>query len=230
MYFFHFCDQVDTPQGELPYVDTSHIYHGQVLGAPNSHVFGSIHDGVFEGKIVTDEDSYFVEHARHYFPNGSHHDYGFHSVIYNERDVIDDPFAHKRKAGHVNGCGVNEETLQWMDNIQNAAAVEDEPTVEEIHLKDNIQRPNERATNRFVNDELDSPYFKYSKEANADDDGDHQRSKRATRPREDNRNTCSLYIQTDPLIWRHIREGIAEVSRQQHFWCRSIVFRPASIW
>jgi len=26
------------------------------------------------------------------------------------------------------------------------------------------------------------------------------------------KNTCSLYIQTDPLIWRHIREGIADVS------------------
>lgn len=33
-----------------------------------------------------------------------------------------------------------------------------------------------------------------------------------TSGREDNKNTCSLYIQTDPLIWRHIREGIADVS------------------
>lgn len=40
---------METPNGELPYVDTSHVYHGQVLGEPNSHVFGSIHDGVFEG-------------------------------------------------------------------------------------------------------------------------------------------------------------------------------------
>lgn len=196
-------------------MDTSHIYHGQVLGAPNSHVFGSIHDGVFEGKIVTDEDSYFVEHARHYFPNGTHHDYGFHSVIYNERDVVDDPFAHKRKAGHVNGCGVNEETLQWMEEIQNGAAAAAEE-VDEIHLMDDGPRPNERPTTVFADDESDSPFFKYSKEANADNtagDGSHRRGKRATRPREDNRNTCSLYIQTDPLIWRHIREGIAEVSR-----------------
>lgn len=54
----------------------------------------------------------------------------------------------------------------------------------------------------------------------------HERVRRATdgaggsggssggpgRGREDNKNTCSLYIQTDPLIWRHIREGIADVS------------------
>lgn len=208
-----FLSQVETPQGELPFIDTSHIYHGQVLGEPDSHVFGSIHSGVFEGKIITDQDAYFVEHAKHYFPNGSHNDYGFHSVIYNERDVIDDPYAHKRKAAHAHGCGINDDISQWMDNIQNSAAVEDEPTVEEIHLKDNTQKPNGHVNGIFADDELSSPYFKYSKEANDDNnDQNHKRTRRATRPKEDNRNTCSLYIQTDPLIWRHIREGIADVS------------------
>lgn len=87
--------QVDTPQGKLPHVDTSHIYHGEVLGEPNSHVFGSVIDGVFEGKIITDTHAYYVENAKHYFPNRSHLDHGFHSIIYNERDVVDDPHAHK---------------------------------------------------------------------------------------------------------------------------------------
>lgn len=46
----------------------------------------------------------------------------------------------------------------------------------------------------------------------------HERVRRASGTsgtsarREENKNTCSLYIQTDPLIWRHIREGIADVS------------------
>lgn len=35
-----------------------------------------------------------------------------------------------------------------------------------------------------------------------------KRSKRATRPKEENKNTCSLFIQTDPLIWRHIGEQV----------------------
>lgn len=85
----------------------------------------------------------------------------------------------------------------------------------------------------FFKDDLQYPHMKYTKEANqkdnnassmgatADDDVDddewhrrsHARAKRAARPKEDNRNTCSLYIQTDPLIWRHIREGIADVSK-----------------
>lgn len=47
----------------------------------------------------------------------------------------------------------------------------------------------------------------------------HERVRRASGSpnasgrREDNKNTCSLYIQTDPLIWRHIREGIADVRK-----------------
>lgn len=89
--------QVDTPQGELASVDTSHIYHGEVLGEPSSHVFGSIIDGIFEGKIITDTHAYYVENAKHYFPNRTHLDHGFHSIIYNERDVVDDPYAHKRE-------------------------------------------------------------------------------------------------------------------------------------
>ncbi|XP_054744302.1 disintegrin and metalloproteinase domain-containing protein 10 [Anastrepha obliqua] len=35
--------------------------------------------------------------------------------------------------------------------------------------------------------------------------------------REENKNTCSLYIQTDPLIWRHIREGIADHDRGRKY-------------
>lgn len=39
-----------------------------MIGEPNSYVFGSILDGVFEGKIITERDAYYVEHAKRYFP------------------------------------------------------------------------------------------------------------------------------------------------------------------
>ncbi|XP_059220422.1 disintegrin and metalloproteinase domain-containing protein 10 isoform X2 [Stomoxys calcitrans] len=51
----------------------------------------------------------------------------------------------------------------------------------------------------------------------------HERVRRASGAsgtsarREDNKNTCSLYIQTDPLIWRHIREGIADHDRSHKY-------------
>lgn len=235
---------METPNGELPYVDTSHVYHGQVLGEPNSHVFGSIHDGVFEGKIITENNAYYVEHAKRYFPNGTHHDYGFHSVIYNERDVVDDPFAHKRKPGHSNGCGITDDVAQWMENVQSARIDDDDDDSndDDDGGNDNNASPNDMNKNKSklgaktklpqqqqqqqqqakqnqnsINDEDKSPHFKYTKEANFKYDGPNaskrgSRAKRAARPKEDNRNTCSLYIQTDPLIWRHIREGIADVS------------------
>lgn len=95
---------VDSPHGEIA-VDTSHIYTGEVLGEPGSHVFGSIIDGVFTGKIHTERDAYFVEHAKYYFPNGTHRDHGFHSVIYNENHV-DDPYAkHRTGKGRVGWWG-----------------------------------------------------------------------------------------------------------------------------
>lgn len=87
--------QIDSPKGIIS-VDSSHIYRGEVLGEPDSLVFGSIHDGVFEGKIITDRDAYYVENAKHYFPNQSYLDHGFHSVIYNENHV-EDAYAHRRE-------------------------------------------------------------------------------------------------------------------------------------
>lgn len=206
-----------------------------MLGEPNSFVFGSIHDGVFEGKIVTDTHAYFVEHAKRYFPNQTHLDYGFHSIIYNERDVVDDPFSHKRTAGHANGCGINDEVQQWMESVQSAGVdVADDNNddddddaannnvkqeaikanrLENKTLKSKQKQKLYRTNSIFADDDFKSPHLKYTKEANTDENANqHERKKRAARPKEDNRNTCSLYIQTDPLIWRHIREGIADVS------------------
>lgn len=64
-----------------------------VLGEAGSYVFGSISDGIFEGKIVSPHGSYYVEKAHHYFPNDSSRT--FHSVIYSEND-IQDPYEHIR--------------------------------------------------------------------------------------------------------------------------------------
>lgn len=55
--------------------------------------------------------------------------------------------------------------------------------------------------------ENETPFTKYSEEANLG-----HRSKRATRPKEENKNTCSLFIQTDPLIWRHITEQVSNIN------------------
>lgn len=66
---------------------------------PHSKVFGSVTDGVFEGKIIAHDGAYYVEHARRYFPpNGTRT--RIHSVIYRDGDVSD-PYAHRR---HGENC------------------------------------------------------------------------------------------------------------------------------
>lgn len=67
-----------------------------VPGEPGSHVFGSISDGVFHGKIISPRGgAWYVEKAYYYFPPHEIND-TLHSVIYHENNV-DDPYAHLRK-------------------------------------------------------------------------------------------------------------------------------------
>lgn len=127
-----------------------------------------------------------------------------------------------------------------MDRVQNSAV--DEPQQQTVNDEPNVaagdplerNKPNPFRMNgndNSVDDEdADAPFRYpheiYSREANWRDTNGlheqmandwhaeaHKRVRRAPpRPKEENKNTCSLYIQTDPLIWRHVREGIADVS------------------
>ncbi|KAL4708304.1 hypothetical protein ACJJTC_007710, partial [Scirpophaga incertulas] len=200
--------KVEGSQGQLHDVDTAHIYHGELTDDPRSTVFGSVTDGVFEGKIVAHDGSYYVEHARRYFPpNGTRT--RVHSVIYREGDVSD-PYAHRRH-GHIGGCGITDEVVQWMERIQNSG-VDDEPPVtsdappspppsSSAIPQSSPPHPNS------LRDETPRHWEFHNKYTRAVNTGEHARSKRAI---PDNRNTCSLYIQTDPLIWRHVREGFPD--------------------
>lgn len=190
-------------------LDTSHIYEGHVLGDNNSYVHGSITDGIFHGRIVTSKDSYFVEKAQFYFPNHSLAENGFHSVIYKDQHV-NDPYM-KQRTVHPNGCGLTEDISHWMDSVQNSA--DEEVDVVLMNGGKNSTAENAKSQYQHVNNRIyedHHPHQKYTAEANI-------RSKRAaSSARYQERNTCSLYIQTDPLIWRHIRESIPDVRLLKH--------------
>lgn len=128
-----------------------------------------------------------------------------------------------------------------MDSIQNSADSElkiDE-TIDQPKklLKNNTgkRKINNKYKNSIFDEDFNYPYEKYTKQANWRDDKDknyteydwhiraHERVKRAARPKEENKNTCSLFIETDPLIWRHIRESIADVSFFG-FYCLFFIF------
>lgn len=197
-------------------VATDHIYHGHLEGDTDSEAFGSVIGGVFEGTVLTPTGQFFVEKAHHYFPHKTHPNRTFHSVIYHEKHV-GDPYSHHHNDGHSSGCGINDEVLQWMHNIQNSAVSEEQqqppkegnfvPAQGRVHKEQPKPPPPKR---EYLNSE--DFVSKYSREANIP-----PRHKRAT-VRDLNKNTCSLFIQTDPLIWRHIREQFPEHTdpRKQH--------------
>lgn len=56
-------------------------------------------------------------------------------------------------------------------------------------------------------DDEERPAYKYTKQAANNHHHGPVRIRRATKPKEE-RNTCSLFIQTDPLLWRHIKEQV----------------------
>ena len=53
------------------------------------------------------------------------------------------------------------------------------------------------------------PEYKYSQEAN---EPDKQRVKRSTQPlpNPNSKKSCALYIQTDPLFWKHVKEQVRQ--------------------
>ncbi|CAB0010442.1 unnamed protein product [Nesidiocoris tenuis] len=148
--------------------DLSHIYHGHLIGEPGSFVYGSLIDGVFEGKIHSNNNNaYYVERAHRYFPNNRNT--SFHSVIYKDEDV-EDAYAHRRSNGHVGGCGVTEEVSQWMETVQNSA-VEPEPVQTKAFRSSKLpSKENGDGGRNYSGDQRfnsETPYAKYSQEANS---------------------------------------------------------------
>lgn len=87
--------------------------------------------------------------------------------------------------GHFSGCGVTGSTKQNMETIQYSGDPWSVQTLDE-----------------------ERPAYKYTRQAAVDHHNGTVRTKRATKPKEE-RNTCSLFIQTDPLLWRHVKEQVS---------------------
>ncbi|XP_050685900.1 disintegrin and metalloproteinase domain-containing protein 10-like isoform X3 [Eriocheir sinensis] len=216
----------------LERLDFKHIYEGTIEGDPGSQVWGSVRDGVFEGVVHSERDgTYYVERAHKYFPGHNATLKGFHSVIYHDRHV-GDPYKRVRQ-GHTSGCGVTEDIAAWMDAIQNSADPEEERREEEQREEEEARRSgtiNQHKYKKWLEqheeyqaeddeEELDEGVYdapsedyhhhhhthgKYSEEANSA--WPHRRRKRAIGIGDgaDNKGTCSLSIQTDPMLWHHI--------------------------
>ena len=109
--------------------------------------------------------------------------------------------------GDASGCGITDEIVDWMNKIQESGEAESLPPPS---VKNSSKNSNSWW---WGNGNSKGPSHKYSREANSptNSEGQNVRTRRAaTRAKEDanNKNTCSLFIQTDPLIWRHIHDQV----------------------
>ncbi|KAL1431490.1 hypothetical protein MTO96_014135 [Rhipicephalus appendiculatus] len=84
-----------------------HLYSGDVVGAPDSRVVGSIIGGVFSGRISLprEGEDFYVERAGHFFQDSVP---PFHSLIYSANDVS---FAGGR-------CGLHGATMDAVERIR----------------------------------------------------------------------------------------------------------------
>lgn len=190
-------------------VDTSHIYDGYLLDEPKSQAYGSIVDGVFDGKIHSKDGVFYVEKTSKY-PNRLKNITGkTHSIIYKEENVID-PY-ERHRSGHKGGCGVTDEVAQWMNSVQQGEVVEEaeqqQTTKSAVEHGDSwgIYKLGAAGAGAGAGADRDhsSSWYKYTHEANTEQPA--KRKKRATKS--DSRTTCSLFIQTDPLMWKHYYES-----------------------
>ena len=182
------------------------LYQGHLVGDPGSHVFGTVRDGVFDGTIKTKHrGTFYVERAQRYLPDSPANSSG-HSVIYHH-DHLQMPFDKSWQIGAASpGCGANQEIQTWMSNIQlsNTDDIDKQPGP-----GDDQEEEEEEVVDPVPSDpNLDpNPKYKYSEQAN-------NRKKRSTKP-SSTKKSCSLFIQTDPLLWKHVREQEKSDSKTQ---------------
>merc|ERR1711899_198539 len=203
--------------------DLSHIYEGGLSDEPGSHCFGAIRDGVFDGQIHTASDGiYYIERANKYFDttsdlqenedNNTTNSKKIHSVIYHEKHLVD-PFHHSKKVNlglNRPGCGISDSVQSWMDQIQHNGEKDSIDSKGEEHKDSNFESNNDKNEETeedtlepiHFNTENVGPAYKCSAEGNSI----HRRKKRSTTSNPNMKKSCSLYIQTDPLFWLHIKK------------------------
>ncbi|XP_050035329.1 disintegrin and metalloproteinase domain-containing protein 10-like [Dermacentor andersoni] len=167
-------------------VDLSHIYSGHLVGEPTSHVFGALHDGVFEGRIETTKGHYYAERANKYFAE----DRPYHSIMYSANDVeLPD---HENDTTQP-GCGITEDVRQWMDRVANSAVPD---TAESGWSKPRraVRSPSEERHHHFS----EAPQAKYLRSAGSLHLGTGGTSYLPKR------RVCNLFVQTDTFLWDHI--------------------------
>ncbi|KAF1770706.1 hypothetical protein GCK72_002527 [Caenorhabditis remanei] len=118
-------DHVADVDGGFADIKPSHfLYEGYLRDDPNSHVHGSVFDGVFEGHIQTGEGRRFsIDKSAKYFERDDRPTQ-YHSIIYRDDEINHRKWRVKRDAENLaeqmQGCGLSSRVRREMSNIQNS--------------------------------------------------------------------------------------------------------------
>ena len=107
---------------------------------------------------------------------------------------------HKRP-----GCGITDSVRNWMETVQRSAESDDVTETKQEGAESTEKLPDPPKSLPLIDP---GPTYKYSAEANIDTGNKYKREKRALPSTRGNRKTCHIYIQTDPLFWRHIYKQV----------------------
>ncbi|XP_015785243.1 disintegrin and metalloproteinase domain-containing protein 10 [Tetranychus urticae] len=226
---------VEDSTGKPITINFDHIVSGQLENEPGlTKVYGSIHDGVFEGKIHTIDQTYYVERTGKYYKDLKEkgHNVTSHSIIYSADDVHHD---HDHELGA--GCG-SDEIYKWMEEISNSAVPESseekkkaksgkeseekshhnyysEPMETVIHhrTKRDSQTTRGRYRTQPLHGSADNVWFRAQPRISTRNEN-HIPSNPSNNYQRENvplqqKRACSLYIQTDTYLWDHIRKDVS---------------------
>lgn len=223
---------VEDGDGQPIDLSLDHLYSGHLHGEEGSHVYGSIRDGIFEGKIVTPNGTFYMERAHKYFKDNSSSNAitgnsggdggtraAFHSVIYSSNDVSH-PLLDKSLGS---GCAssLDPEVREWMQRVSSSSS----PQFRTRRAADDVSMRFDRQSGR--------PSFSQSSRDHPKEDNvwsTRNAHARISLDRKDflsgpsisnnqfpsstvKRRACSLYIQTDTYLWDHIRRDSSTDSK-----------------
>lgn len=182
-------------------VDLSHIYSGHLLGEPSSHVFGALHDGIFEGRIETSLGHYYVERSDKYFAEAK----PYHSIMYAASDVELNPGGDTNDVERSSddarpGCGITEDVRHWMDTVANSAVPDAEEEGRRSKPRRTVRSPPSSPDD--LHHLTEAPQAKYLRSAAAG--GLHLGAGGGGSSYLPKRRVCNLFVQTDTYLWDHI--------------------------
>ncbi|KAL1484656.1 hypothetical protein MTO96_032464 [Rhipicephalus appendiculatus] len=183
--------------------EIGHIYSGELVGEPSSHVYGALVDGVFHGAIQSSSGRYYVESARRFFSGPK----PFHSVLYDARD------ARFPDTGTPGGwCGVRGETERWMDSVMKsraslaASAAAARATHSKVrHRRDTVQRWTASPKRTRQPSSKDRGETKLPDSRSYDEEGTGNASARIMPVY--SRRVCNLKVSVDHLLYEHMYRG-----------------------